>query len=79
MPTDCFQSPVAELSNNTGQIRKTLNIISCNNSVEYFDLDCNQMYRSTVKATLGGIQEFENGTMTALIEDCSNCTSQEGM
>ena len=61
VPTDCFQSPVVDLSNNTGQIRKTLNIISRNNSVEYFNLVCNQMYRPIVRATLIDIQEFEIG------------------
>ena len=61
VPVECFQSPVVELANGTGRIRKTLDIISHNNSVEYFGLDCNQMYRPIVKATFRGVQDFENG------------------
>ena len=61
VPTDCFHSPVVELSYNTGRIRKIHNIISRNNSVEYFNLVCNKMYSPTVRATLRDIQDFENG------------------
>ena len=62
VPTECFQSPVVELSNSTGRIRKTLNSISCNNSVEFLNLDCNMMYAPTVRASIGGyVQLFKNG------------------
>ena len=73
VPTDCFQSPIVELSH------KTLNIISCNSSVEYFDLDCNQMYRSIVRATFRNVQEFENGNALFFGGTClySHCSSKD--
>ena len=61
LPVECFQSATVVLSHNTGRIHRMLNNISRSNSVEYFKLVCNQMYTPTVRATLSGIQEFENG------------------
>ena len=81
VPTDCFQSPIVELSKNTGQIEfhRTLNIISRNNSVEYFNLDCNQMYRPRVRATLRDIHEFEDGNALFFGGTClySQCSSKD--
>ena len=70
---------MVELSHNTGEIRKTLNINSRNNSVEYFDLVCNQMYRPIVRATLRDIQEFENGNALFFGGTClySQCSSKD--
>ena len=61
MPVECFQSPVVELSYITNQFRKTLNFTSRNNSVEFFDLVCNQLYTPTVRATFRYIALRENG------------------
>ena len=61
-PTECFQSPRVELSTNTGPLSKTLSSTSRNNSVEFLNLDCNQMYTPRVRATFGGQTPlFENG------------------
>ena len=60
----CFQSPKVELSTNTGSLSKTLNSTSRNNSVDFLNLDCNQMYTPRVRATFGGqIELFENGNI----------------
>ena len=61
VPAECFQSPVVELSYITNQFRKTLNFTSRNNSVEFFDLVCNQMYTPTVRATFRDIAFRGNG------------------
>ena len=67
-PPECFKSPEVRLLkfNNIGfviQITLSLNSTSRNNSVEFndTDLDCNQRYLPTVRATLSDIQLFENG------------------
>ena len=61
VPAECFQSPVVELTYITKRISKTLNFTSCNNSVEFFDLVCNQMYTPTVRATFRDIPLRDNG------------------
>ena len=62
VPAECFQSPVVELSYIiTKQFHKTLNFTSHNNSVEFFDLVCNQMYTPTVRATFRNIPLHDNG------------------
>ena len=61
VPAECFQSPVVELSYITNQFRKTLNFISRNNSVEFFDLVCNQLYTPTVRVTFIDIALRDNG------------------
>ena len=61
VPAECFQSPVVELSYITKQFRKTLNFTSHNNSVEFFDLVCNQLYTPTVRATVRDIVLRDNG------------------
>ena len=53
-PVECFQSPEVYLSTNTGSLSKTLSSTSHNNSVEFLNLDCNQMYTPRVRATFGG-------------------------
>ena len=61
VPAECYQSPVVELSYITKQICKTLNFTSRNNSVEFFDVVCNQMYTPTVRATFIDIPLHDNG------------------
>ena len=68
-PAECFQShaphPELELSTNTTMrsVRRTLIPISLHNSVAFniTDLDCNQFYLPTVRATISGIRVFEKG------------------
>ena len=66
-PVECFESPEVVLSGIT-QIQRTLNSTSRNNSVEFNDTEvqCNQVYLPTVKATLRGRnnQLLENGNET---------------
>ena len=61
VPAECFQSPVVEFSYITNQFRKTLNFTSLNNSVEIFDLVCNQLYTPTVRATFRDLALHNNG------------------
>ena len=63
-PVECFQSPEVQLLPDSGMtIQRTLDSISHNNSVEFnnTELDCNQMYFPTVRATLSDVRKFENG------------------
>ena len=65
-PVECFQSPEVRLlpKLNVGvAIQKIPDSISRNNSVELnsIDLDCNQIYLPTVRATLSDIRKFDNG------------------
>ena len=63
-PVECFHSPTVELRPITGTaIQRTLDSISRNNSVEFntTELDCNQMYFLTLRATLSHIGQFQRG------------------
>ena len=59
----CFKLPVVELSLSSGHLVESVSVTSGsrNNSVDFFNLDCNQVYTPKVKATYTGIQLFENG------------------
>ena len=65
---DCFQSPVVELSlssdHPTNILSTSVTSGSHNNSVEFFNLDCNEEYRLKVRATYTGYRLFENGNIT---------------
>ena len=64
-PVECFQSPEVELKPIIGTeiTQRPLDSISRNNSVEFnaTELDCNQMYFVTLRATLSSIRQFQRG------------------
>ena len=61
--SDCFQSPVVELSLSSGNVANSTSVTSGSpsNSVDFFNLDCNQMYTSKVKATYYNFQSSDTG------------------
>ena len=59
----CFKLPVVELSLSSGHPVESISVTSGsrNNSVDFFNLDCNQMYTPKVMATYNGIGQLKNG------------------
>ena len=60
---DCFQSPVVELLLSSGHPANSTSVTSgsCNNSVEFFNFDCNEEYTPRVRATYTGFELSEKG------------------
>ena len=58
---NCFQSPEAQLLTFQGQLTKTLNVIDRDNSVDFINLNCNEIYTPRVRATYNNVGQFENG------------------
>ena len=63
---DCFKSPAIELLLSSGHPANSTSVTSDshNNSVDFFNLDCNEEYTPRVRATYTGIGIFENGNIT---------------
>ena len=77
--TDCLSSPEVELQSGNGHRLRTsegISVTNRNNSVDFFNLDCNQMYTPRVRVTYAEYYGLSENGNTLFFEGTQQSKSE---